>query len=59
MPVLLTSEADWHTWLTGTPAEAFALLRPYPEGAMRHVGFGLERRDAGTEEGAAQQTLLL
>jgi len=46
MPVLLTTQAEWNAWLTGTPAEAFALCRPYPQDDMRHVGCGLEKRDA-------------
>lgn len=29
MPVLLTSESEWMTWLTGTPDEAFALCRTH------------------------------
>lgn len=45
MPVLLTSEADWDTWMHGTPEEAFGLLRPYAAERMRIVGSGLERRD--------------
>lgn len=46
MPVLLTSEAAWDTWMHGTPDEAFALCRPYAVDQMRVVGSGLERRDA-------------
>lgn len=45
MPVLLTAEADWSTWLLGAPAEAFALCRSYPADRMRHVQAGLEKRD--------------
>lgn len=46
MPVLLTAEADWSTWLSGAPAEAFALCRSYPAERMRRVQAGLEKRDA-------------
>ncbi|WP_072395472.1 SOS response-associated peptidase family protein [Hyphomicrobium sp. CS1GBMeth3] len=46
MPVLLTSEAEWETWMQGTPAEAFALCKPCLADAMRIVGSGLERRDS-------------
>ena len=34
MPLLLAPE-DWATWLTGTSAEAQALLRPAPEAAFQ------------------------
>lgn len=47
MPVLLTAEADWETWLQGTPQEAFELCRSYAADQMRIVGARLERRDAG------------
>ena len=45
MPVLLVSESDFDTWLQGSPEEAFALVRPYPEAGMRIAGAGLDRRD--------------
>jgi len=47
MPVLLTSESDWDTWMHGTADAAYALCRPYAADRMRVVGSGLERRDAG------------
>ena len=34
MPVIITP-GDYETWLTGTPTQALALLRPYPPDAMR------------------------
>jgi putative SOS response-associated peptidase YedK len=34
MPVIIAPE-DYDTWLTGTPEEALALLKPYPADAMR------------------------
>jgi hypothetical protein len=37
MPVLLSEEADFETWLSGSPAEAFALARSFDPGAMRIV----------------------
>lgn len=58
MPVLLTSEADFDTWMHGSPDAAFALARPYPVDGMSHVASGLERRDASQPEDA-QRTLLL
>jgi putative SOS response-associated peptidase YedK len=45
MPVLLTTEADWETWMHGTPDEAFALCRTYSADGMRIVVSGLEKRD--------------
>ncbi|MGE0022357.1 MAG: SOS response-associated peptidase [Hyphomicrobium sp.] len=59
MPVLLTSEADWETWLNGTPTEAFALCRPYPHDRMRHAGSGIEKRDSFDTEDSPSRTLLL
>ena len=34
MPVII-APADYDTWLTGTPEQALALLKPYPAEAMR------------------------
>ena len=34
MPVIISPE-DYDTWLTGTPEQALALLKPYPTEAMR------------------------
>ena len=34
MPVIISPE-DYDTWLTGTPEQALALLKPYPAQAMR------------------------
>lgn len=45
MPVLLTTEAEYDTWMHSTPNEAFALCRSYPAEQMRIVGSGLEKRD--------------
>jgi putative SOS response-associated peptidase YedK len=45
MPVLLSEEADFETWLLGSPAEAFALARSYDPGAMRIVQSGFEKKD--------------
>lgn len=58
MPVLLTTDAGFDTWLTGSPEDAFALLRPYPADAMVHAGAGLERRDGGDSERAPTQRTL-
>lgn len=45
MPVLLSEEADFETWLTGTPEHAYGLVRTYPAEAMRIVQSGQEKRD--------------
>jgi putative SOS response-associated peptidase YedK len=44
MPVLLSEEADFETWLSGTPAEAFTLARSFDAGSMRIVQSGLEKK---------------
>jgi putative SOS response-associated peptidase YedK len=45
MPVLLSTETEFETWMTGTPDEAFVLLREYPSDKMRMVQSGFEKRD--------------
>jgi putative SOS response-associated peptidase YedK len=45
MPVLLTFEEQFDTWLRGSPDEAFALARQYPSEQMRIVQEGLEKED--------------
>ncbi len=45
MPVLLTEEKEFETWLSGTPDEAFGLIRSYPPEKMRIVQSGLEKKD--------------
>jgi putative SOS response-associated peptidase YedK len=45
MPVLLTREEEFDTWLRGSPDEAFALARQYPSEQMRIVQEGLEKED--------------
>lgn len=44
-PVLLTSQADHETWLTGTREEAVVLLRPHPAQGLRIVREGMEKAD--------------
>lgn len=54
MPVLPTGEADFATWLGGTPPEATALARQHPPEAMRIVRQGFEKKDlCGGEMNAA------
>lgn len=45
MPVLLSGERAFETWMRGTPDQAFALVKPYPEAGMRLVQSGFEKRD--------------
>lgn len=45
MPVLLDSEADFATWLDGTPEEAYSLAREFPAERMRMVGEGFGKAD--------------
>jgi len=45
MPVLLTREEEFETWLTGTPDDALALAREYAPEAMRIVQEGLDKGD--------------
>jgi putative SOS response-associated peptidase YedK len=45
MPVLLTREDQFETWLRGSPDEAFALAREYPPEEMRIVQEGLDKED--------------
>lgn len=44
MPVILTTPAEWQTWLTAPTPEALALQRPLPDDALRIVAKG-ERSD--------------
>jgi putative SOS response-associated peptidase YedK len=45
MPVLLTREEEFETWLRASPAEALALAKEYPPGQMRIVREGFEKED--------------
>ena len=45
MPVLLSEEAEFETWLSGSPAETFALARSFDPGSMRIVQSGFEKKD--------------
>ena len=45
MPVLLTREEEFETWLKGSPEEAFALAREYPAERMRLVQEGFDKED--------------
>jgi putative SOS response-associated peptidase YedK len=45
MPVLLTNEIDFKTWLSGSTEEAFALARSYDPKVMQIVRSGFEKKD--------------
>ncbi len=45
MPVLLSTEEQFETWLHGSTKEAFALARSFPAEAMRIVQSGADKRD--------------
>ena len=45
MPVLLTTEDEFATWLNGTPTEAMSLARQYPPECMRIVQEGFTKQD--------------
>jgi putative SOS response-associated peptidase YedK len=45
MPVLLTREEEFHTWLAGSSDEAFALAREYAPDQMRMVQEGFDKED--------------
>jgi putative SOS response-associated peptidase YedK len=45
MPVLLTGDDQFETWLKGTPAEALALAQRYPAQQMRIVQEGADKED--------------
>jgi putative SOS response-associated peptidase YedK len=45
MPVLLTQEDEFETWLSGAPPKALALARGYPSDQMRIVQAGFIKQD--------------
>jgi putative SOS response-associated peptidase YedK len=45
MPVLLSREEEFETWLRGSPEEAFGLAREYPPDQMRIVQEGFDKED--------------
>ena len=45
MPVLLTTEDEFATWLNGAPTEAMSLARQYPPDCMHIVQEGFEKED--------------
>jgi putative SOS response-associated peptidase YedK len=45
MPVLLSDQADFETWLSAPPEEAFRLVRTFPAERMRVVQSGSDKED--------------
>ena len=45
MPVLLSNEDHFETWLSGSPAEAFALAKSFDPALMRIVQSGKTKED--------------
>ena len=45
MPVLLSAEDQFETWLSGSPAEAFALAKSFDAAQMRAVQSGKTKED--------------
>jgi putative SOS response-associated peptidase YedK len=45
MPALMSDPADFETWLSGPPEEAFQLARSYAADRMRIVKVGGDRQD--------------
>ncbi|MBS0238667.1 MAG: hypothetical protein JSR89_09620 [Proteobacteria bacterium] len=41
----MSEEADFETWLSGSPAEAFALARSYDPARIRIVQSGFDKKD--------------
>jgi putative SOS response-associated peptidase YedK len=44
-PVLLTEEEEFSTWLTGSPKDAFALIRTSNPDSMQIVQSGFDKED--------------
>jgi hypothetical protein len=48
MPVLLSTDGEFETWLKAPTAEAFNLARSFDPERMRIVQSGKEKRDLGS-----------
>jgi putative SOS response-associated peptidase YedK len=59
MPVLLTREEQFQTWLSGSPDEAMELAREYASDKMRVVQEGLDKEDLLGKAQPAPRTALL
>ena len=51
-PVLLTTPDEWQTWITGSPDDAFKLIRPIAPERLRIVQEGFEKKDLLAEHPA-------
>jgi putative SOS response-associated peptidase YedK len=51
-PVLLTEEAEFAAWLTGTPEDAFELIKVSDPSRMSIVQSGFEKKDLTELEAA-------
>ncbi len=49
MPVVLTTEAEWDTWLNADIPEALTLQRPLPDGMLRVVARGAKEDGASKD----------
>ena len=45
MPVLLTEEREFDIWLTGSPQEAFELVRSFDPDRMRIIQSGMDKQN--------------
>jgi hypothetical protein len=45
LPVLLTEEEQFSTWLTGSPEQALGLIRAFDPERMRIVQSGFDKED--------------
>ena len=52
-PVLLTSEDDCTAWLTGTPDEAFGVIKPSDPERMHIVQAGFDKEDLWAQAGSS------
>jgi putative SOS response-associated peptidase YedK len=59
MPVLLSKENEFETWLSGTPAEAFALARSFDPAQMRIIQCGKDKEDLLGRNPTTEPPLLL
>ena len=59
MPVLISDPADYETWLSGSPEDAFKLARSYAAEQMRIVQFSADKEDllGKTQQPAAPSLL--
>jgi putative SOS response-associated peptidase YedK len=59
MPVLLSKKEEFEIWLSGTPAEAFALARSFDPAQMRIIQSGKDKEDLLGRNSTTEPPLLL